>query len=200
MNELYYAGVGAGLVYLAGDLVGGLITPRYSPIKNAVSELIQSGARHRTLLSMFMFVHALLIIMFALALMLAHPPRVSSALYYGGVMLLVVGVCHALSSSIFPMDPVGEKSTLPGKLHLVLVGISVLAIIAAMPLIASGYSVLYDSGAFKPFTYISLGILLVSGLSSPIIIAKKVPLMGLTERITGYVFYVWLGVLAVGLG
>ena len=51
----YYAGFGAGIFYLLGDIVGGLITPDYNYVKNAVSELIQSGAKNRLLLSSFMF-------------------------------------------------------------------------------------------------------------------------------------------------
>ena len=53
MNKklFYYGGYGAGIFYLIGDVVGGVITPNYSYIKNAVSELIQSGAENRLFLS-----------------------------------------------------------------------------------------------------------------------------------------------------
>jgi hypothetical protein len=42
---LYYAGYAAGIFYLLGDIVGGIITPNYNYFRNAVSELIQSAAR-----------------------------------------------------------------------------------------------------------------------------------------------------------
>ncbi|HET6443218.1 MAG TPA: hypothetical protein VFI27_01440, partial [candidate division Zixibacteria bacterium] len=57
---LYYAGFAAGLFYLLGDLLGGLITPTYNYIENAVSELVQSGAENRRLLSVFFFMHSIM--------------------------------------------------------------------------------------------------------------------------------------------
>ena len=36
---LYYAGMAAGILYLVGDIVGGIITPDYSYKANAVSDL-----------------------------------------------------------------------------------------------------------------------------------------------------------------
>jgi hypothetical protein len=38
---LYYAGFGAGTLYLLGDIVGGIITPKYNYVGNAVSELMR---------------------------------------------------------------------------------------------------------------------------------------------------------------
>jgi hypothetical membrane protein len=110
-----------GIVYLLGDIIGGIITPNYSYIANAVSELIQSGAENRILLSLFLFVHAVLIILFAIGILLRHPYKKTKLTFIGGILLLVVGTGHSLSSTIFPMDPVGAEMTFPGIMHLVLV-------------------------------------------------------------------------------
>ena len=66
---LYYTGFGVGIFYLLGDIIGGLLTPNYNYIKNAVSELIQSGAENRALLSVFMFLHAVMIILFSIGIL-----------------------------------------------------------------------------------------------------------------------------------
>ena len=111
---LYYAGFAAGLFYLLGDLIGGFVTPSYNYIKNAVSELVQSGAENRRLLSVFFFIHAIMIALFAVGILVQHPFSQSWLVFVGGILLLAVGSSHALSSSIFPMDPVGTESTFPG--------------------------------------------------------------------------------------
>ena len=193
---LYYAGIGAGILYLLGDLLGGFITPNYSYIRNAVSELIQSGAENRTFLSSFLFLHALMIILFSVSLLVHHPFSQSTSIFFGGILLLAVGLSHLFSSSIFPMDPVGAKATFPGVMHLILVGITVISIFILMPLLGVGLSRYYEWRYFLIFTFLCLAIILASGISSPIVIAKGIQVMGLTERLTGYTFYIWLFVAA----
>jgi hypothetical protein len=196
-SELFYfAGFGAGILYLAGDLFGGFITPNYNYIKNAVSELIQSGAEHRLFLSSFLFLHALMIILFSIGILAEHPYELSKSVFVGGISLLSVGISHALSSSIFPQDPVGAESTFPGVMHLILVAITVLSIFVLMPLLGVGLYRLYGWRHFDIFTLLCLAVIVVSGVSSPIVIRKGIKVMGLTERITGYTFYVWMFVLA----
>lgn len=189
---LLYAGMGAGIFYLLGDLVGGFITPNYSFIKNAVSELIQSGAENRAFLSSFLFLHALMILLFSIGLLAQYPFTQSKMIFIGGILLLVVGTSHLLSSSIFPMDPVGAEATFPGVMHLILVGITVIAIFILMPLLGFGLYRLYAWRYFLVFTIVCLVIIVVSGISSPIVIGKGIEVMGLTERLTGYTFYLWL--------
>jgi hypothetical protein len=198
MNKklFYFGGFGAGIFYLIGDIVGGIITPNYSYISNAVSELIQSGAENRIFLSSFLFLHALMIILFAIGLLVHYPYNKSKSINIAGIFILIVGISHALSSSIFPQDPVGAEATFPGVMHLILVGITVLLIFATMPLMAIGFSRSYNWKSFSVFTYVCLAVIVISGVSSPIVIANEIEVMGLTERITGYMFYVWLFVLA----
>ena len=96
---LYYAGFGAGIFYMLGDIVGGIITPKYNYVKNAVSELIQSGAENRPFLSSFLFLHAVMIILFSFGILTQHSFKQSKLIFIGGILLLVVGISHALSSS-----------------------------------------------------------------------------------------------------
>jgi hypothetical protein len=198
MNKdlLYYAGFGAGIFYLLGDIVGGIITPNYNYIKNAVSELIQSGAENRVFLSPFFFLHALMIILFSIGVFVQHPYKQSKSIFIGGILLLAVGTSHALSSSIFPQDPVGAESTFPGVMHLLLVGITVISIFILMPLLGVGLYQSYKWKYFLFFTFLCLAVIIISGITSPIVIRKGIEMMGLTERITGYTFYIWMFVLA----
>lgn len=193
---LYYAGFGAGIIFLLGDLVGGFITPNYSYVKNAVSELIQSGAENRVFLSSFLFLHALMIILFSIGILTQHPYKQSKSIFIGGILLLAVGISHALSSSIFPQDPVGAESTFPGVMHLILVGITILSIFIILPLLGLGFYWIYGWNKFVIFTFLCLAVIIIAGVSTPVVINKGIGVMGVTERITGYTFYIWMSVLA----
>ena len=196
---LFFGGLLSGPIYLVGDIVGGIITPKYNYISNAASELIQTGVENRLPLSFFFLFHALAIIMMGLGLMKEYPMSKSKAINFGGIMLLAIGISHSLSGTIFAMDPVGTEATTPGLIHLILVGVSVIAIFMLFPLIGHGFYKLNDWRGFKIYTYISLAIVVISGFASPIIINNELPYMGLSERITGYVFYIWLFVLSYKL-
>jgi hypothetical protein len=192
----YYGGFGAGVFYSIGDIIGGIITPDYSYVRNAVSELIQSGAEDRVFLSSFLFVHALMIVLFSVGLLAHYPYKKSKSVFIGGILMLAVGASHALSSSVFPQDPVGAEATFPGIMHLVLVGITVLCIFAIMPLLGLGLRRYIEWKSYRVFTFLCLAAIVVSGISSPIVIGQGIEVVGLTERITGYTFYVWMAVLA----
>ena len=192
---LYYAGFAAGLIYLLGDLLGGTITPNYNYVRNAVSELVQAGAENRRLLSLFFFLHAIMIVLFSIGIMTQHSYAESSLVFIGAFLLLAVGISHTLSISLFPMDPVGDDTTFAGSMHLVLVGVTVVCIIVLMPLLGFGFSKLYGWNAFEIYTLLSLAIIAISGAVSPIVIKRGIEVMGLTERITGYAFYIWMAVL-----
>jgi hypothetical protein len=196
---LYYAGFGVGIFYLLGDIVGGIITPNYNYVKNAVSELIQSGAENRPFLSSFMFLHAVMMILFSIGILTQHSFNQSNFIFMGGILLLGVGISHALSSSIFPMDPIGEGRTFPGNMHLILVGFTVISIFVLMPLLGVGFYLFYGWKSFVIFTFLCLMVIVISGISSPIVISKGIEIMGFTERITGYTFYIWLLVIRDGV-
>ena len=118
-------------------------------------------------------------------------------LYYGGILLIIVGISHALSGTVLPMDPVGSEPTAFGIMHLVLVGVSVLAIFILFPLFGFGLRKMPNLSGLRTYTYVSFLIILISGLASPFVINNEWPIMGLSERVTGYVFYLWLFVISI---
>jgi hypothetical membrane protein len=135
---LFYAGMGTGLAYLLGDIIGGIITPGYSFISNAVSELSQSGAANRPIMVPFLFAHALMLVLFGYAILLYHPYKRSKLVFIGGLLILVIGLCHSLSGTVFPQDPVGDPATFAGTMHLILVAITVVLIFLLLPLMGQG--------------------------------------------------------------
>jgi hypothetical membrane protein len=191
---LYYAGMASGLAYLLGDIIGGIITPGYSFISNAVSELSQSGADNRPLMVPFLFIHAVLLILFGYAIMVHHPYKKSKSVFFGGLLISVVGISHSLSGTIFPQDPVGDPATFPGTMHLILVGITVILIFLLLPMMGQGLYVLKKWVTFRAFSLICLPIMIILGALTPFMI--EIGMMGVAERIVGYTFYLWSFVLA----
>lgn len=63
-------------------------------------------------------------------------------------------------------------------------------------LLGIGFAQLYGWSDFTSYTFVSLAIIMLSGIASPIVIRRGIEVMGLTERITGYTFYGWTAVLA----
>ena len=193
----YFAGIASAVVFLFGDILGGFITPDYSYIRNAVSELSQTGAENRVLFSSILFFHAVMGILFAIGIMLNHQSKKEKLIFTGGVFCLVVGLSNALSSSVFPQDPVGSEPTFQGTMHLVLVGITVVSTFLLLPIMGQGVFRYRGWKSFRTFTFICLPILVVAGVLSPVVIAKGIHIMGATERIVAYTYFAWIVVLAV---
>jgi hypothetical membrane protein len=191
---LYYSGMGAGIAYLLGDIIGGIVTPGYSFISNAVSELSQSGAVNRPIMIPFLFAHAVMLILFGYTIMCHHPYKRSKLVFLGGILVLIIGVCHSLSGTIFPQDPVGDPATFAGTMHLILVGITVILIFFLLPMGGQGLYKLKNWKTFRTFSFICLPIMIVFGALTPVMM--DMGMMGVAERIVGYTFYLWVFVLA----
>lgn len=191
---LYYSGMITGISYFLGDIIGGIITPDYSFISNAVSELSQSGAVNRPLMIPFLFIHAIMLILFGIGIILNHPYKKSRLIFLSGSILMVIGICHSLSGTIFPQDPVGDPATFAGTMHLILVGITVILIFLLLPMLGQGLFRLKNWKPFRSFSFICLPIMIVFGGLTPIMI--EMGLMGVAERIVGYTFYLWAFVVA----
>ena len=108
------------------------------------------------------------------------------------------GVGGGVSTSTVAVDLRfdGLGTGVPGTLHLVLVGITVVAILFLVPLLGIGLTQLYGWQYFDAFSYFCLAVIAIGGISSPLVIGKGIEVMGLTERITAYTFYIWLAVMA----
>jgi hypothetical protein len=191
---LYFTGMTTGIAYLLGDIIGGIITKDYSFVGNAVSELSQSGAVNRPIMIPFLFVHALMLIIFGYAIMVYHPFKKSKLIFLGGLIISIIGLSHSLSGTIFPQDPVADPATFAGTMHLIFVGITVILIFFLLPMMGQGFLNIKNWKNFRTFSLICLPIMIVFGGLTPIMI--EIGLMGLTERFVGYTFYLWVFILA----
>ena len=194
---LIWAGAAAPLVYAVTVAVGAAILPGYSHAGNAVSELVGAGAPNRTPLNFAFLVYNLLLVAFAFGILRAFDDP-SLAITLAGWFLAGTGVAGALMWG-FPMDPIGAPATPAGIGHLVLAGILSLGTMAAVLSFAIGAGQMTDWENFSVYSYVSFGVILVTGAFAAISAARRWRLMGLLERFTIAAGLQWIAVLAFTL-
>jgi len=193
---LFLAGILGPIVYILNVVLGGIITPDYSHIQNAVSELTQRGAPNIVILSTLFVVSAILILLFGIAIIMRYKSQ-NRRLYAGGVLIVIYGIFAASLASVFPQDPLGGESTFPGTMHLVIAGLTAFVIMGGILL--SGLGMGKQTGPwrrFKLYSVITVILVFVFGAPTPILIMNKIELLGLFERLTQLVYLQWFVVFA----
>ncbi len=193
---LFLAGILGPIVYILNVVLGGIITPNYSHIQNAVSELTQRGAPNIVILSTLFVVSAILILLFGIAVMMRYKHQ-NRRLYAGGVLIVIYGIFAASLASVFPQDPLGGESTFTGTMHLVVAGLTAFVIMGGILLIGLGMD--KQTGPwrrFRLYSVITVILVFVFGAPTPILIMNKIQLLGLFERITQLAYLQWFVVFA----
>jgi hypothetical membrane protein len=192
---LVLSGVLGPIVYILNVVLGGLITPNYSHVRNAVSELTQRGAPNIGVLSALFVLSAVLMLLFGIAVMMRYRSR-SRRVYAGGMLIVVYGVFATLMTTVFPQDPIGGESTLPGTMHLVLAGLTAFVIMGSILLIGFGMNQRTGWDYFKPYSTITVALVFVLGASTPLLIMNEIELLGVFERLTQVAYLQWFLVFA----
>jgi len=193
---LFLAGILGPIVYILNVVLGGIITPDYSHIQNAVSELTQRGAPNIVILSTLFVVSAILILLFGIAIIMRYKSQ-NRRLYAGGVLIVIYGIFASSLASVFPQDPLGGESTFPGTMHLVIAGLTAFAIMGGILL--SGMGMDKQTGpwrSFKIYSVITVVLVFVFGAPTPILIMNNIELLGLFERLTQLAYLQWFVVFA----
>lgn len=196
-KHLFYGGIFGPIVFLLNDIVGSIITPGYSPIINAVSELTQRGAEHTLLLSSLFLIAAIGLVLFAIGLILHYTFEKSKILFFGGIFIALLGIFSALTGTIFPMDPFGEAATFAGEMHKNLTYVNIMLVVLGILMIGIG---LNKQKKWKSFLIYSIVVVLIMGIFggiTPVLIMNNIELLGLFERITIYGYQSWILVLSV---
>jgi len=194
---LFYGGILGPVAYLLVDIIGGIITPGYSYVVNAVSELIQAGSEHTLLLSPIMFISAVMGVLFGIGIVSNFKYRQSKLLFIGGTLIVISGIMTSFTASVFPQDPIGGDTTFAGTMHLILVGISAVLTIPGMLTIGIGLYREKQWKSFRLYSIIAVVIMTIFGVLSPLLIMSDIELAGLFERIVVYGYWSWVFVLAI---
>lgn len=118
-------GIVAPCLFLVIVVVGGVLTPGYNHVSQAVSELTEAGAPNKELLDPLLLLIEGLTAVFGLGFLCAVH-RSNQWLKASAVLMILIGLAGMLFYR-YPMDPVGVAMTSAGRLHLMLVSASAVA-------------------------------------------------------------------------
>lgn len=184
-------------MFLLVDIIGGIITPDYNYIINAISELTQTGSENVYLLSSLFLISAIMSVCFGVGIVLNYKYRHSKLLFLGGILIIISGIFSGLTGTVFPQDPLNGDTTFAGTMHLILVGISAIMIMPCILMIGIGLYREKQWKSFRLYSIITVLIMVIFGGLTPVLIMNDIELLGLFERITIYAYLLWVFVLAL---
>lgn len=194
---LLACGIIASLLYVGTDLLAGTLYLGYSFIDQAISELFAIGAPTSSLTIPLFTLYDVLIISFALGVWASagrsRPLRIIS-------LVTIAGAINGLLLwNVFPMHMRGSEMGFTDVMHVALAGMGVVFVLMALVFGISAFE-----RRFRLYTMATILAVLVPGLIV-FIYAPQVSInlpthwLGLTERISTYVYLLWQAVLAIVL-
>lgn len=110
-------------------------------------------------------------------------------------MFIAMGLLSVTTATIFPQDAWGSPPTFLGEMHKILRGVLSLLSILSMLLIAIWFIRADIFPGFGTYSSITVGVIFIS---AGFFIAKQgSPIMGLAERVTILVGFLWTFILAL---
>jgi hypothetical membrane protein len=187
-------GIAAVALYVGTTILGGVLDPQYSHVRNAVSELTGSTAPDRALLAPLYIGYNLVMLGFGYALFRAAG---SGILFPVAVVLFTIAALSGIGQvTVFRMDSIGDTPSTAGAGHLVLAGVSSLLCLA----IAILYGIAFRGvPALRRLSRYSFATAAGLVLTAPLAVGSiGTDVMGLFERITIGVFMLWIVVVSAG--
>jgi hypothetical membrane protein len=194
-KTLLVCGILSSLLYLAIDALAASRYPDYhSYLSQAISELGAVGAPTKTMVDPLFLAYNILIIAFGVGVWAsAHGSR---PLRLTGGLLIGIGVVGQVTP---PMNLRGTGDISGDLPHIVLTGVIVLSILAAITAGASLYG-----RRWRRYSFATILILLLSGAltgfaASRLAAGQPTPWLGVAERINIGAYLLWVLVLAISL-
>lgn len=129
---LAICGMLSPILYTLLWILGGIMVPGYSHIRNDVSSLIAVDAYRRGFFQSFIIISSSLLLIFYVGFHWGVNNGKGSIV--GPVLFIISSFIGVLVAIFFPLDAGGGITSLRGKMHLILIVISGILIIAAMVL------------------------------------------------------------------
>ena len=190
---LAICGMLSPIVYTVMWILGGILQPDYSHIRDDISSLFAVGAPNKGLMQSFVIVSSVLLFVFYTGLHEGMSDGGGSIV--GPILFLTSSVLGILVALFFPLDAGGEIITLRGKMHLILVIESGLLTIAGMVALWFRLQLVEIWSAFATYSLISATVSLILVIISGIFIKSKY--RGLLERLGVYPFQLYYFVLSL---
>ena len=190
LKFLLICGCISTLIYIATDILSGLITPGYSFNSQTVSELSAIGAPTKSLWIIMTFIYNPLLILFSFGIFQITKNKILS------FCLAAIGILGFVWL-LFPMNLRGAIGSSNDAMHLVMV---VVTIILMITMIISGSNV--HNKNFRFYSIITLIIMALFGIitgqqTANVAANLPTPFMGITERFSSYSPLIWITVLSL---
>jgi hypothetical protein len=200
LKVLLICGILASLLYVATDILAGMLWEGYSFTSQAISELSAIGAPTRPLVVTLGIIYDVLLIAFGLGIwVIAGGQRMRALRLVGGV-LVAIGAIGFVWAPLFPMHLRGAEMTFTDIMHWAIGGVVVLLILVMITLGAIAFRRwfrLYSIGTLVTLLLVGMWSIFVGG--AQIAAGQPTPFFGLMERITVYGYLAWVAVLAIVL-
>lgn len=186
-------------VYLAHVVLGGLLWPEYSHIRQMISDLTGDGAPNAAMLRVFTTIYGVLACIFSVSLLMSFRAlQVRRAARIGAVLLIIMEVSSLVGYGLFPLSESAEMNV-QNVGHIVVTAVVVLTTVTCGFFIAAG---LLKTDGFKKlgvFMLVCSCVMVVAGLMTPVTMATGWPIGGLVERINILTLQLWILVLSLSL-
>jgi hypothetical protein len=197
LKVLLICGILASLIYVATDILAGMLWGGYSFTSQAISELYAIGAPTRPLVVTLGIIYDMLLIAFGLCIWLLAGRR--RALRLIGGLLVGIGAIGFVWTQ-FPMHLRGAEMTFTDMMHWTIAGVVVVLILLMIALGVIAYRKwfrLYSIGTLVTLLVVGMWSIFVGG--AQIAAQQPTPFFGVMERITVYGYLAWVAVLAIVL-
>lgn len=184
---LAICGMLSPIVYTAMWVLGGILQPDYSHIRDDISSLFAVNAPNRRLMQSFITASSVLLFTFYMGL--HQGINNGSGSVVGPLLFLTSSVLGILVALFFPLDAGGQIVTLRGKMHLTLVVGSGLLTIAGMVALWFRLQLVEVWSAFATYSLVSAIVSVTLIITSAVFIKSKY--RGLLERLGVYPYQLY---------
>ncbi|HEX7467413.1 MAG TPA: DUF998 domain-containing protein [Methanobacterium sp.] len=187
-------GIVGPLVYILAVIIGGAIRNDYSALYNAISELTMANAPNKLLLDVLFGIYNIFLLIFGLSAY--FDTSINNKKFKVSALMLVIIGFLGLSVLIFTQDPRGAPATLHGTLHILLSGITAALTIISIFIAGVSFRKYSNLKGFSWYSYITAIFIFISGGLGAASLANNGPYGGLFERITIFLFMIWVIILS----
>ena len=191
MKKIYpLIGIIGPIIYIIAVFIGGAIRHDYSPLYNTVSELSMANAPNKLLMDILFGIYNVFILIFGVGAFLDHDLE-SKKFNSAAIMLTIIGVL-GLMVLAFSQDPRGTPATLYGTLHIALSGITAALTIIAVLIAGISFKEHINMKKFTWYSYTTALFIFLTGGIGTASIANNSHYGGLFERVTIFLFMIWV--------
>jgi hypothetical membrane protein len=185
----------AVLLFIAADVVGSRVTPGYSPVSDAISELVETGAAAKAVVDPLLLAYHALVIPFAAGLHVAIAERGRVA---GPLLIGIAGLLGVILTLAFPCDPgCAPFVSLRGTLHILIAIPMGFAILIGLFLTARRFRADPRWHGFARYSQLSAGIGVV--LAVVTVVMAETGWVGVLERALTATYLQWYAVVGLAI-